>query len=203
MALIQKKIMIWLLIAVATISLPFSTGCSSRYSYSSYRSKAETALGKKKFKQARELYSVIYQQETAEGNNSADKAAWAFYRLGVIAEVTGDIRMAKGYYWGDKIDEGFYQPFPETDWFAQTGWNVLDQGNSPRSIESILAFEASGLPQASKASVPDRKKREIIVPGEIKRQPVSTPDKNKPQRTFYRSLTPPQPGVPGPFKVFY
>lgn len=203
MALIRKKITVWILILVAASSLPLLTGCSSRYSYSSYRSKAETALSKKKFKQARELYSVIYQQETAEGKDSADKAAWAFYRLGVIAEVTGDVRMAKGYYWGDKIDEGFYQAFPETDWFAQTGWNVLDQGNSPRSIESILEFEARGLPQASADNVPDRKKREIIVPKEIKRQAAGTPSISKPQRTFNRSLTPPQPGVPGPFRVFY
>ena len=178
------------------------TGCCGGYDYSSYRSQAEYALSKKDFKKAQELYSMIFNQESKLDPTDLEKITWAFYRLGVIAEVTGDVRMALGYYWGDKIDEGYYQEYGRLNWLAQEGWNWLDAGNQPRSIETILSLEDSGR-QPDKA-IAERKKKEIVVNRDRERtdRPV-TRKSNRPSATFNRSLTPPPPNAPGPFKVFH
>jgi hypothetical protein len=191
-----------LLLPVFVVLLVFSTGCQGQYRYFSWRSKAEDALLKKKFKLARELYSTIYQQENKETGAETERTTWAFYRLGVIAEVMGDVQMAKGYYWGDKIDEGYYQEHPDTDWLAQAGWNWLDEGNAPRSIEEILDLEARGRPETG--SHADRKKKELVIPETVtKPAKKEVPGESRPQRTFNRSLTPTSPGSPQPFRVFY
>jgi len=165
---------------------------------------AEEALRKRNLKKARELYATIYRRENKpEGSADKSRTTWAFYRLGVIAEILGDLRMAKGYYWGDKIDEGFYEEFPDTDWLAQTGWNWLDEGNPPRTLDVILELEARGRPVEKAAT--ERKKREIIVPEKTAERRPDAFDmiNSKPQRSFNRSLTPPPANAPQPFRVYH
>lgn len=178
------------------------TGCCGGYDYSTYRSQAEYALAKQNFKKAKELYSMIFNQESKLDPVDLEKITWAFYRLGVIAEVTGDVRMALGYYWGDKIDEGYYQKYARLDWLAQQGWNWLDAGNAPRSIETILNLEENG--RQPQEAISDRKKKEIVVNRERERNDRPNVSKdNRPRATFNRSLTPPPPNAPGPFRVFH
>jgi hypothetical protein len=194
----------WLLILAVLLLSITTTGCRSSYNYASYRAKAEIALEKNNLKKARELYSVIYQQETTSEKLDITRTTWAFYRLGVIAEVSGDVRLAKGYYWGDRIDEGFYQPNPAVDRLAQAGWQTLDEGKPPRTLEEILALEKSGPVQVT--NQPTRKKRQVIVPKDTPRSFVPTApvsSEKGPTKTFQRQLTPPRPGSPEPFRVFY
>ena len=136
--------------------------CSSRYSYNFYRKKAEEALRAKDYKKAQNYYSIIYSNESKRSVIDREKTTWAFYRLGVIAEVTGNIKLAKGYYWGDSIDEGFYEDQRLTNWFAQAGWEQLDELNSPRTLEEILEFETTEPPEEEDFSV--EKKKTIVVP---------------------------------------
>jgi len=193
-----RLIMVMLIAATVGIS-----GCCSSYSYFRYRSRAEDSLRKRRFKQAKELYSTIYSRENKAKNIDLNRTSWAFYRLGVIAEILGDLRMAKGYYWGDKIDEGFYEGLPEVDWLAQAGWDWLDEGNPPRSLEEILELEARGRPIDKVAA--ERKKREIILPEKAAGRRPDTFDmiKTTPQRTFNRSLTPPPANAAQPFRVYH
>ncbi len=191
-----------LVVSVACL-LSMLTGCGSGYNYSRCRVQAEAALEAGKLKKAKELYAVIYQQETTAEKVDVSRTTWAFYRLGVISEVTGDIKLAKGYYWGDRIDEGFYQVNPSVDRLVQVGWQHLDDGKPPRSLEEILALEkgsAQKLPQTH-----ERKKREVFI-DDLRRPaeqaPTASSDKTH-SRTFQRSLTPPPPGSPEPFRVFY
>jgi len=178
------------------------TGCRSSYNYATFRAQAETALSGNKVKKAKELYSVIYQHENKAETPLPERTTWAFYRLGVIAEVMGDVQLAKGYYWGDKIDEGFYQVNPAVEWLAEAGWQNLDEGNPPRTLDEILELEKSG--QKKTVQTVEKKKREIVIPAD-RAMPVQAPVAgDKPySRTFQRSLTPPRPGAPEPFRVFY
>ncbi len=179
------------------------SGCRSNYRYATYRARAEKALVDNKLNQARDLYSIIYQRETTADSVNTDRTTWAFYRLGVIAEVLGEIKLAKGYYWGDKIDEGYYQVNGAVEWLAEAGWQHLDAENPPRTLDEILAFEKAG----PKKSLPaqEKRKREISLPVSA---PIATPlpvgAKEKTHtRTFQRHMTPPRPGTPEPFRVFY
>jgi len=201
-ALNRRRALIWpafLMLVLAAFSI---AGCCGGYSHSKYRDQAEYALAKKNFKKANELYSMIFNQESRLNPVDMEKVTWAFYRLGVIAEVTGDVRMALGYYWGDKIDEGYYQDYTRLAWLAQQGWDWLDAGNPPRSIETILELEENGRPPET--VIVERKKKEVVVTRERERQnrPDSRKD-NRPRATFNRSLTPPPSGSRGPFKVFH
>ena len=121
---------------------------------------------------------------------------------GIGVEVMGEVQLAKGYYWGDKIDEGFYQVNPAVEWLAEAGWEHLDEGNPPRTLDEILALEKSG--QKKTAQTTEKKKREVVIPTD-RAMPVQAPVAgDKPySRTFQRSLTPPRPGAPEPFRVFY
>lgn len=188
-----------LVVALLLVGL---TGCRSNYSYATFRAQAEAALSGNKIKKAKELYSVIYQQENKAETALPERTTWAFYRLGVIAEVMGEVQLAKGYYWGDKIDEGFYQVNPAVEWLAEAGWQHLDEGNPPRSLDEILALEKSG--QKKTTQIAEKKKREVVIPAD-RAMPVQAPvTGDKPySRTFQRSLTPPRPGAPEPFRVFY
>jgi len=178
------------------------SGCCGGYSYAKYKSQAEYALSKKNFKKAHELYSMIFNQESKLNDVDMEKVTWAFYRLGVIAEVTGDVRMALGYYWGDKIDEGYYQDNTRLAWLAQQGWDWLDTGNPPRSIETILDLEENGRPPDT-LSV-ERKKKEVVVSREpVRYEKPNRRKDNRPRATFNRSLTPPPANARGPFKVFH
>lgn len=189
-------------ILLCVVSLFAFSGCRSTYSYATYRARAENALTGNKLKQARELYSVIYQKETAADKVNVDRTTWAFYRLGVIAEVLGEIRMAKGYYWGDKIDEGYYQINPGVEWLAEAGWQHLDTGNPPRTLDEILALEKAGPRKTS--IVQEKRKREIVLPEQRPADAQQPAGKEKTHtRTFQRHMTPPRPGTPEPFRVFY
>jgi len=189
------------LLAVALL-FTVLTGCRSSYNYATFRAQAEAALSGNKVKKAKELYSVIYQHENKAETPLPERTTWAFYRLGVIAEVMGDVQLAKGYYWGDKIDEGFYQVNPAVEWLAEAGWQNLDEGNPPRTLDEILELEKSG--QKKTVQTVEKKKREIVIPAD-RAMPVQAPVAgDKPySRTFQRSLTPPRPGAPEPFRVFY
>ncbi|HNS08110.1 MAG TPA: hypothetical protein PKN29_00355 [Candidatus Ozemobacteraceae bacterium] len=189
------------LLAVALL-FTVLTGCRSSYNYATFRAQAEAALSGNKVKKAKELYSVIYQHENKAETPLPERTTWAFYRLGVIAEVMGDVQLAKGYYWGDKIDEGFYQVNPAVEWLAEAGWQNLDEGNPPRTLDEILELEKSG--QKKTVQTVEKKKREVVIPAD-RAMPVQAPVAgDKPySRTFQRSLTPPRPGAPEPFRVFY
>jgi len=189
------------LLAVALL-FTVLTGCRSSYNYATFRAQAEAALSGNKVKKAKELYSVIYQHENKAETPLPERTTWAFYRLGVIAEVMGDVQLAKGYYWGDKIDEGFYQVNPAVEWLAEAGWQNLDEGNPPRTLDEILELEKSG--QKKTVQTVEKKKREVVIPAD-RAMPVQAPVAgDKPySRTFQRSLTPPRPGAPQPFRVFY
>lgn len=200
--LIKKAIWLpaFLLLGLVLLAL---VGCCGGYGHAKYKSQAEYELSRKNYKKAAELYSMIFNYETRQEPVDMEKVTWAFYRLGVIAEVTGDVRMALGYYWGDKIDESYYQDFVRLSWLAQKGWDWLDAGNRPRTIEKILDLEENGrLPEVVAS---ERRKKEIVVTREQDRyeRPVTRNKSNRPQATFNRSLTPPPPNALGPFKVFH
>jgi hypothetical protein len=109
--------------------------------------------------------------------------------------------LAKGYYWGDQVEEGFYQKDPRIEWLAATGWQWLDQNKPPRSLKDILELELR-LKPPEKKKITAKKEIRIKKKAEPDFKPVSFPD-NQPTRVFNRSLTPPPPGTPEPFKVFY
>ena len=123
--------------------------CSSKYNYNYYKKKGEEALKAKNYKKAQDYFSGIYSNETKQPKVNTERTTWAFYRLGVIAEVTGDIKMAKSYYWGDSIDEGFYDEHKTVCWFAQVGWQQLEEFGEARTLEEILEFEAEEIPEMS------------------------------------------------------
>ena len=196
---------VYIFIVLALSVLFFETGCcSTKYNYYIYRKKGEEALLAKKYKKAQNYYSIIYTNESNNEKIDKEKTTWAFYRLGVIAEVSGDIKMAKGYYWGDAIDDGFYEDQPLTNWFAQAGWTQLDKYDSPRTLEEILEFEKTTPPEDEETPTTDRKK-EIILPKKSDRPSVSinADGSNKIIKTFTRSESLPPRGTPKPLKVYY
>ena len=177
--------------------------CGSKYNYYIYKKKGEEALLAKNYKKAQNYYSTIYTNESKKSKVDIEKTRWAFYRLGVIAEVTGNLKMAKGYYWGDAIDEGFYDEHKLTSWLAQAGWDQLDEGNPPRTLEEILELETSEPPEEGDFS--DRKK-DIIIPQ--KNKEVSHLDNRSSKkgiitRTANKSRIRPRRNAPEPMKVLY
>lgn len=199
-----KKLLLWVFI----FSLPmFLAGCGNSYRYYSFKARAEEALKEKKYDRAKELYAVIYQNETRAKKVDNERICWAFYRLGVINELLGEIRLAKGYYWGDSVEEGFYAGDSQIEWLAETGWVWLDQGNPQRTLQEILDLEKQRRPAKKLAQV--KQKREIKAPKRaFKPFPTSFPRQNplpgdQPVRIFNRSLTPPPSSFPEPFRVFY
>ena len=188
---------------LAVIMLVSLTGCcSSKYSYFVYKKKGESALMAKDYKKAQNYYSVIYKNESKSDNPNTERTNWAFYRLGVIAELMGDVNRARGYYWGDSIDEGFYANERLIGWYAQAGWTRMDETDTPRTLDEILAVEATEPPEATEEAPVERKK-EIIVQKKkhvVNNRPSTTDVITK---TYNRSVTQPAPGTPGPFKVSY
>ena len=176
--------------------------CSSRYSYNFYRKKAEEALRAKDYKKAQNYYSIIYSNESKRAVIDREKTTWAFYRLGVIAEVTGNIKLAKGYYWGDSIDEGFYEDQRLTNWFAQAGWEQLDELNSPRTLEEILEFETTEPPEEEDFSV--EKKKTIVVPTRKERRNTGNNPANSGVITgTYNKTRRPRRKDPEPLRIFH
>lgn len=191
-------------LVVALFSALFVSGCcSGRYSYYSYKVKAEEALKKKDYKKAKNYYSIIYNNEKKVENINRERTTWAFYRLGVISEVSGDLDLARGYYWGDSIDEDFYEGEALTNWFARAGWKQMDEKKTPRTLEEIFEFEKTE-PKEEETVVVERKKEDIRPKRTLSAYPPRRPNKTGViTKTYNRSRTPPERGTPEPFKVYY
>lgn len=191
-----------ILLIIAFSFLFLLTGCCSKYNYYVYKKKGEEALLAKNYKKAQNYYSTIYTNESKKAPVDIEKTRWAFYRLGVIAEVTGNLKMAKGYYWGDAIDEGFYDENKLTSWLAQAGWDQLDEGNTPRTLEEILELEASEPPEEEVSS---ERKKDIIIPQKNKEvsRLNNSGKKGIITRTANKSRIRPRRNAPEPLKVLY
>lgn len=188
-------------IVLMCLAVTFSfliTGCSS-YNYYSTKKEAEMALLKKNYGKSRNLYALIYKKEK---NNSKERthALWAYYRLGVIHELLGKLRLSRGYYWGDQMKKGFYKSNKKIDWFAKYAWNRLDKGRLPRSLKTILEFEKKGLQKKHKIAKKTKKTYKIINKPLVN-QYTSSDDGYT--RIFDGSMTRPPARYPEPFKVFY
>ncbi|MEW6710392.1 MAG: zinc ribbon domain-containing protein [Candidatus Riflebacteria bacterium] len=194
-----NRLMIFILLS----GLIFCPGCGKTYRYYSVKARAEEALQARKYEDAKDLYALIYQMEIKAAKVETENVAWAFYRLGVVNELLGEIQLAKGYYWGDSMEEGFYQSQPQIEWFAESGWEWLDQGNPPRSLGTILALEKTRRPREHNNPAFQKKK----TVGNLPEKPVKAfPDvlpADRPTRIFNRSLTMPPPSTPEPFRVYY
>ena len=201
MQFMNKYLFKFLLICLVPIVL--TVGCGRSYSYYSFKARGEEALKAKEYERAKDIYAAIYQYEKLARKQEFEHVAWAFYRLGVINELLGEIRFAKGYYWGDSIDEGFYAPESRIEWFAENGWEWLDQDKAPRSLERILELEKTRRPSKSKKAFGQKR---IIksAPVEIKKRIDTEPaPAHQPTRIFNRSRTPPPSYLPEPFKVYF
>lgn len=193
-----------ILSAIVFALLFLLTGCcGGRYNYYNYRKKGEEALIAKDYKKAQNYYSTIYTNESKKPNADIEKTRWAFYRLGVIAEVTGNLKMAKGYYWGDAIDEGFYEESKLTSWLAQAGWDQVEECNAPRTLEEILEFESAEPPEEEDFT---ERKKDIIIPHKNK-EVSSLNNRSKKKgiitRTVNKSRIRPRRNAPEPMKVLY
>lgn len=198
-----KVIKLCCLILSAFVLLVMTGCCSSKYSYIIYKNKGETALKAKKYKKAQNYYSIIYKNESKSKNINTEHTNWAFYRLGVIAELSGDLKRARGYYWGDAIDEGFYSNERLISWYAQAGWKQMDEKETPRTLDEILEFEKTEPPEQEEEA-PIERKKEIIVPKKRRVTNVQKPNTTGViTKTYNRSVTPPDPDAPEPFKVYY
>lgn len=182
-------------------------GCGNTYRYYSFKARAEEAIKQKKYETAKDLYATIYQNEKAAAEIDQEKICWAFYRLGVVNELMGETRLAKGYYWGDSLEEGFYADQPRIEWFAETGWLGLDHGDPPRTLKQILDLEKQFRPSRKLKTVKKKKfvktQTKTVRPMPTfgqKQNPIPT---DQPVRIFNRSLTPPPSYFPEPFRVFY
>lgn len=198
--MLNKKTQFFVVLCFSIILQLGTLGCCSNYRYLRVKNKAENALEKKDFEKAKDLYSLIYQKESEADPPKVEKLTWAFYRLGVINELMNETNLAKGYYWGDRIDEGFYASEPRIEWYAEAGWQWLDQNNPPRALKEILELEKKGRP-AGKRVV--RRKKEVKVRKRLPKNSPSNLPGNSPTRVFNRSLTPPSPSTPEPFRVYY
>lgn len=199
----RKKIFFAFSICISLMLQLVLIGCGNSYRFIRYKNKGENALRDKEYEKAKEFYSVIYRNEKAADPQNSENIAWAFYRLGVIHELMGSTKLAKGYYWGDSVDEGFYASEPAIEWYAKTGWQWLDQNNPPRSLKEILELEMRNKPSGEKVV---RRKKEVKVTRDnftTKTSPAENTPANQPTRIFNRSLTPPPPSTPEPFRVYY
>ncbi len=205
---LHKQITIKYSVFVISLCFLFITGCCSpKYSYYNCRKRGEEALIAKKYIKARNYYSLIYKNENKAKNVNEERTTWAYYRLGVISEVSGDLKLAKGYYWGDALREGFYDDYPQTGRLAKIGWKHIDENESARTLESILELENQSLDENEipEEEVIERKK-EVLVPK--KNSFISSKDniKNTDEviiKTYSDSRTPPPRNDPEPYQVYY
>lgn len=197
----QRKFIRNLAFAAAFFAALVIVGCGSSYRFSSLKNKGEKALRARDYEKAKDCYSLIYQKEKEAEEQKFENLAWAYYRLGVIHELMGDTKLAKGYYWGDSVKEGFYSKDAKVEWLAKTGWKWLDQNNPPRILKEILELELRSHPPGKQVV---RQKKEVQIRKRDFRSsnPVELP-KGTPTRVFNRSLTPPPPSTPEPFRIYY
>lgn len=167
MRLIQIKIISIISILIFVINI---TGCCSKYNYSIYMKEVEQQLKNKKYKKAKNLLSYAYKEESKKSSDdNFEKRAWIFYRLGVVHELLGDLDIAKGYYWGDSFEEGYYKKEPKIAWLAQTGWVNIDNAMPTRTYDEILALEAKEPPKK------EVKKEKKIVKRKAKKKTAYVP----------------------------
>ena len=198
----SKSVAYLLQAVIIAAVLPFIVGCRDNYNYYRFKNRAEDALHQRNYDQVANYYSIIYERENSP-DVDPERRLWAYYRLGVVAELTGDNRIAKGYYWGDQIEEGFYAENERINWLSNVGWKNIDEGNPSRSLEEILELELRQRPPIDFEQTPVRARRPVVLPKT--RANVVIYDQSEPgqSRTFNRSLTPPPPGSREPFRVFY
>lgn len=180
--------------------------CKSKYSFYLYHKKGEEALLSKNYKKAKNYYSIIYEKETKMKKIDKYKTNWAFYRLGVISELTGDLKRAKGYYWGDSIKDGFYSEQKLISWFAQAGWKQIDEKNKARTLDEILALEKTKPIEVSEDEIVENDiEKEVIVQ---KKSYSPSPRRNINSSTgviksYSDSRILPPDDAPEPFKFYY
>lgn len=151
-------------ILFAAILLLGLTGCGSKYNYYMYTKNAEEALKKGDHKKAEKLISYAYIKEKNAKDYSFEKCAWLFYRLGVISEVSNGLLHAKGYYWGDQIERGFYEKDRRIAWLAKCGWEHLDNSSTGRSLAVILELERLEPPEVEEPVVAANKPKPRAKP---------------------------------------
>jgi hypothetical protein len=184
---------------ILLLFIPIICGCGgSNYKYSSVKSKAEEQLKKKRYKKAEKLFSLIYKKEKERKNKEMKRILWAYYRLGVINELKGKSRLAKGFYWGDQMKQGFYSDSSSINFYAKAGWKHLDDGRAPRKLPEILALEKKSAPKTTAKNTKKKFKRSYKRYSRSKKRTNS-----KQTRSFSGSLTPPRHGTAEPFRVFY
>ncbi len=184
---------------ILIFSCLFTSGCGSRYRYYSTKKNAEKALMENDLETAKKLFAVIYNNESKSEKRESSRINWAYYRLGVVHELLNESKLAKGYYWGDSIEKGFYDETLDIAWWAETGWKIMDEGKTSRSLPEILELEKKRRPTSV---VRKADKKRVYKPR--KRANVATfDDGHKRTRVFDRSLTPPNPNSPEPFRVYY
>lgn len=150
----MKKKWLFFIILAFTLTL---NGCGSKYSYYLYTKNAEDALKAGNHKKAKDLISYAYLEEKSLKDKNPERLTWLYYRLGVIAELSGNIFHAKGYYWGDQVEPGFYKNDLRIAWLAKTGWTRLDEGKPPRSFAEILELEEMEPPREEPKKVEKKK----------------------------------------------
>ena len=187
-------------IMVLLAAVVLTTGCGNSYSYEPLRQRAEAALQQGDLAGAKKIYARIFRTEKARVPPSLDRVHWAFYRLGVIHEILNKRVLAKGYYWGDQFDKGYFDASPYVAWLARTGWERFDKNLPPRTFQEILALEAQERP-ATVASAPATAPipaKKVTPTAPLAPLPAGTP-----LRTYDRSLNLPPADVAEPFKVHY
>lgn len=186
----------FIIIIIIVHSMLFLAGCGS-FNYYSTKETAEEAMLKGNLQKAKSLFALIYKHEKTN-KKSPDHAQWAYYRLGVIHELLGKVRLARGFYWGDQMKKGFYNSTKKITWYTKYSWERLDGGELPRSLKEILDFEKKGIPRNVKIIV----KKKINIPSKPVVMSYTASD-HKFTRIFNRSLTPPPSNSPEPFKIFH
>ena len=202
----HKKITTIYSVLIISLCLFLTGCCSPKYNYYNCRKRGEESLRAKKFIKARNYYSLIYKNENKEKFVNEDRTTWAYYRLGVIAEVSGDLKLAKGYYWGDALKEGFYDQFPKTEKLAKIGWKHIDEKKSARTLESILELEKNSIDEEpKKEDVYIERKKEEIVPKKntFRKSNVQNISEDVIIKTYSDSRTPPPRRDPEPYQVYY
>lgn len=199
---LSKSVAYYLRTMLFAALIPLVVGCGDNYNYYRFKNRAEDALHQRDYDQVAKYYSIIYERENLP-EIDPERRFWAFYRLGVVAELTGDNRIAKGYYWGDQIEEGFYAENERINWLAHMGWKNIDDGKPSRTLEEILELELRQRPPIDFEQAPIKARRPVVLPKT--RANTGTYSQSGPgqSRTFNRSLTLPPPGSREPFRVFY
>ena len=194
--------------SVAFVWLVLLSGCcGTNYSYYVFKKKGEAALLSKNYKKAQNYFSVIYQNESKSNYVDREKTTWAYYRLGVIAELMGDLKRAKGYYWGDAIDSSFYAGIRLVNWYAQSGWKYLDGNSEARTLEEILELEKTEPPEIVEEDEEEsERKKEVIIPKKNVYRHIyrkTTESSDYPKKVPSQLRVSPSPDEPEVFQVFF